>query len=183
MFFGLDAEKLILIAVLAALVIGPERLPSVAQWLARTVVRVRDWSRTAKDRLKEEMGDDFDDVEWRKLDPRQYDPRRIVRDALIERPTPARPVTTPAPVAPAAESVAQPVPLRPRLDPITAPHQPAVAAASLPAAEPSARRENVPGESAPSAAAPGQTPSASAPEETAPGVSAPRQSEPAERPA
>ena len=38
----------------------------------------------AKERLREEMGPDFDDVDWKKLDPRQYDPRRIIREALLE---------------------------------------------------------------------------------------------------
>ena len=42
----------------------------------------------AKDRVREEMGPDFDEEEWRKLDPRQYDPRRIIRDALLEPPAP-----------------------------------------------------------------------------------------------
>ena len=40
----------------------------------------------AKNQLASEMGDEFNDVDWRKLDPRQYDPRRIIRDALIEDP-------------------------------------------------------------------------------------------------
>ena len=30
------------------------------------------------------MGADFDDVDWRTLDPRQYDPRRIIREALLD---------------------------------------------------------------------------------------------------
>ena len=30
------------------------------------------------------MGPEFDDIDWRKFDPRQYDPRRIVRDALSD---------------------------------------------------------------------------------------------------
>jgi sec-independent protein translocase protein TatB len=40
----------------------------------------------AKERLREEMGPDFDDVDWKKLDPRQYDPRRIIRQALDDNP-------------------------------------------------------------------------------------------------
>ena len=57
----------------------------------------------AKDRVKEEMGSDFDDVDWRKLDPRQYDPRRIIREALTDvdpfaEPEPAKPVVARATV-------------------------------------------------------------------------------------
>jgi len=84
MFFGLDVEKLLLIGVVAALLLGPERLPRYAEMLAKFTVRAREWVQGAKTRVKEEMGDDFDDVEWRKLDPRQYDPRRIIRDALLD---------------------------------------------------------------------------------------------------
>ena len=84
MFFGLDWDKLVLILIVAALLVGPERLPRYAETLARLTVRAREWLSGARTRVKEELGDDFDDVEWRKLDPRQYDPRRIIRDALLE---------------------------------------------------------------------------------------------------
>ena len=30
------------------------------------------------------MGPEFDEVDWKKLDPRQYDPRRIIREALLD---------------------------------------------------------------------------------------------------
>jgi sec-independent protein translocase protein TatB len=84
MSFGLDWDKLLIIGLAAVLLLGPERLPRLAETLARFTVRARDWVNGAKDRVKDEMGEDFSDVEWRKLDPRQYDPRRIIRDALLE---------------------------------------------------------------------------------------------------
>lgn len=108
MFFGLDTEKLLLIGVLAVLVVGPERLPRVAAAFARFVARARTWTQDAKTRIKDEMGDDFDDVEWRKLDPRQYDPRRIVREALIADPEPRMPVT-PAPASAVPPAALEPV--------------------------------------------------------------------------
>lgn len=83
MFFGLDAEKLFILVVIAAFVIGPQKLPGLAQQAARFVVRAREWADEAKSKAKEELGDDFDDLELRSLDPRQYDPRRIIREALI----------------------------------------------------------------------------------------------------
>jgi len=70
------------------MVVGPEKLPALAQSFARFIARARSWVDGAKARVKEEMGDEFDDVEWRKLDPRQYDPRRIIREALLEDATP-----------------------------------------------------------------------------------------------
>lgn len=86
MFFGLTIEKVLLIGVIAALLVGPERLPRYAETLARLTVRARELLRGAKTRVQDEMGEDFEDVDWRKLDPRQYDPRRIIREALLDDP-------------------------------------------------------------------------------------------------
>lgn len=84
MFFGLTIEKLLLIGVIAALIVGPERLPRYAESLATFTKRARDWVSSAKTRVKDEMGEDFDDVDWRTLDPRRYDPRRIIKEALLD---------------------------------------------------------------------------------------------------
>ncbi|WP_105565409.1 twin-arginine translocase TatA/TatE family subunit [Microbacterium halophytorum] len=83
-------DKLLLIGVIAVLVLGPEKLPYYAEKLGAFVRGARDYVRGAQERVKSEMGDDFDDVDWRKLDPRQYDPRRIVREALLDDPAPER---------------------------------------------------------------------------------------------
>ncbi len=89
-------EKLLLIGVIAALLVGPERLPRYAESLARLVRRVREYATDAKSRMKEEIGED---VDWRSLDPRQYDPRRIIREALLDDAPAATPTTAvPAPV-------------------------------------------------------------------------------------
>ena len=84
MFFGLTIEKLLLIGVIAAFVVGPERLPRYAEALASFTKRAREWISTARTRVKDEMGDDLDGLDWRTLDPRQYDPRRIIREALLD---------------------------------------------------------------------------------------------------
>ncbi|MFT4211969.1 MAG: Sec-independent protein translocase TatB [Microbacterium sp.] len=86
MFFGLTIEKVLVIAVIAAFLIGPERLPKYAQFLAQFTKRARDFLRDAKTRMKDEMGPEFDEADWRRLDPRQYDPRRIIREALLDDP-------------------------------------------------------------------------------------------------
>jgi sec-independent protein translocase protein TatB len=102
--FGLTFEKLLLIALIAVFVLGPERLPEYSAKLARLVRSLRDMANGAKDRLRDEMGPEFDEVDWKKLDPRQYDPRRIIREALIEdEPAPVvKPPTRSRPVESAA---------------------------------------------------------------------------------
>jgi sec-independent protein translocase protein TatB len=88
--FGLSFDKVIIIGVIAAFIIGPEKLPAYAEMLAHWVRRIRDATNGAKARIKEELGDDFDDVDWKRLNPRQYDPRQIIRSALLDdSPAPA----------------------------------------------------------------------------------------------
>lgn len=82
--FGLTFDKLLIVAVIAAFVIGPERLPAYAAKLGTFVRSLRTFANGAKDRMRDEMGPEFDEVDWKKLDPRQYDPRRIIREALLE---------------------------------------------------------------------------------------------------
>jgi sec-independent protein translocase protein TatB len=81
---SLNFDKILVIGIIAVFLLGPQRLPMYAQKLAQFVKALRQFTDTAKDRMREEMGPDFDDIEWQKLDPRQYDPRRIIRDALID---------------------------------------------------------------------------------------------------
>ena len=86
--FGFSFEKFIVIAVFAILILGPERLPGYAAKLATFVSALRRMADGAKERMRDEMGPDFDDVDWKKLDPRQYDPRQIIRQALLDDPPP-----------------------------------------------------------------------------------------------
>ncbi|GAB3161488.1 twin-arginine translocase TatA/TatE family subunit [Myceligenerans halotolerans] len=82
--FGINGWELGLIVVLAVVLIGPERLPGYAEQLGRAVRRARAYLTDARSRVDEELGPEFRDVDWSKFDPRQYDPRKIVRDALLD---------------------------------------------------------------------------------------------------
>ncbi|WP_144718933.1 Sec-independent protein translocase TatB [Agrococcus jejuensis] len=116
-FLGLTLDKLIVIGVIAAIILGPERLPAAAERLAGLVRSVRDLANGAKDRMREEMGPEFDEVDWRKLDPRQYDPRRIVREALQDdAPKAAAAASTVAATAAAGRARRRAAPRDPLLD-------------------------------------------------------------------
>ena len=82
--FGVNPSEFIVLLVVAAVVLGPERLPDYAQQLARLVRELRRMAQGASKQVRNEMGPEFDDIDWTKLDPRQYDPRRIVREALSD---------------------------------------------------------------------------------------------------
>jgi sec-independent protein translocase protein TatB len=84
MFMGINGTEMVILVVVALVVIGPKRLPEYAQKLRELVRQMRRMAEGAKDSVQRDFGDDFKDVDWQKLDPRQYDPRRIVREALVE---------------------------------------------------------------------------------------------------
>ncbi|TFI07898.1 Sec-independent protein translocase TatB, partial [Thiopseudomonas sp. 4R-3cl] len=90
---GINGSEFIILAVLAIVILGPEKLPEYTRAFTDWLRVMRDKAEGAKAQFKEETGTDFDEVDWRKYDPRQYDPRRIIRDALRE---PADGSSTPA---------------------------------------------------------------------------------------
>ncbi|MFW7414409.1 twin-arginine translocase TatA/TatE family subunit [Demequina sp. SO4-18] len=99
--FGINGGELLVLIVIAIVVVGPERMPEYARQLREWALGLRGAVDKGRAQLKAEVGDD---VDWDKLDPRQYDPRRIVREALYE-PTPA-----PAPARTAPAPAGQPAP-------------------------------------------------------------------------
>lgn len=119
---GLTFDKILVIAVIAALILGPKRLPAAAAALGRMVRTLRQLATDTTGRIREEVGPEFDDINWTTLDPRHYDPRRIIREALTteptmnepapneptpNEPTPTEPTTTEPPTAdPSAETTA-----------------------------------------------------------------------------
>ncbi len=82
--FNINGWELVIIFVVALLVIGPERLPGYVARLRAGVREAKRFAEGAKQQLREQMGPEFDDIDWTAYDPRQYDPRRIVRDALAD---------------------------------------------------------------------------------------------------
>ena len=80
--FGLTFEKLLLVGFLAAVILGPRRLPVAVAEIAAFVRGVRRTADAARVRAVAELGVPADAVSWRALDPRQYDPRRIIAEAL-----------------------------------------------------------------------------------------------------
>lgn len=93
----INSGEILLLILLAVVILGPSRLPHYAAKLAQAVRQLRDLAEGAKSQIKNEMGPAFEDVDWRQLDPRQYDPRRIVREALATPPPASSVSATTAP--------------------------------------------------------------------------------------
>lgn len=70
MFNNLGWAELAVLAVVAILVFGPERLPKVAADAGRLVRELRKMARGVSADLRDEMGIDIDEI--RRLDPRRF---------------------------------------------------------------------------------------------------------------
>lgn len=72
------------ILVVIMLVVGPSRLPKITETVTRWIKRLRIQLTKWRANLDSEIGEDFKDLDLTKLDPRQYDPRRLIREAVQE---------------------------------------------------------------------------------------------------
>ncbi len=95
MFSSIGWGEVIVLALAALFIFGPERLPHLAKDAASGLKRVREAITGVREQVNESLGDDF--AELRDLDLRKYHPRTFIRDQLFadERPVSAQ-------VAPAA---------------------------------------------------------------------------------
>ncbi|MCW2815108.1 MAG: sec-independent translocation protein [Nocardioides sp.] len=71
--------ELVVIALVAVLVFGPDKLPELAKQAGQMIRKARDFANSARDDLREELGPEFADLELRDLDP-----RAIVRKHIVE---------------------------------------------------------------------------------------------------
>jgi sec-independent protein translocase protein TatB len=77
--FGIGLPELAVIAVVAALFLGPDRLPDLARQAGGMMRKAKRFADAARDELREELGPDYADLELRDLDP-----RTVVRKHIIE---------------------------------------------------------------------------------------------------
>lgn len=78
-FFGLGGWEVVILLVVFLVVVGPQRLPDVTRQVVQWVRQARRWVDDSRSTVEDEMGIAIEDL--RKYDPRQYDPRRIIREA------------------------------------------------------------------------------------------------------
>jgi sec-independent protein translocase protein TatB len=72
MFFDFGAGEIIGLAVLAMILIGPDRLPTFAVEAAKFVKRVREMATNATNDLKENLGPGFEDLKPTDLNPKTF---------------------------------------------------------------------------------------------------------------
>ena len=73
-----------MLLLVVIVVVGPRRLPEYTRRLTQLVRRLRLFLDNAKEQIAQEVGPELGELNLEDLNPRNYDPRKIVRDALGE---------------------------------------------------------------------------------------------------
>ncbi|MFF8970496.1 sec-independent translocase [Streptomyces sp. NPDC014995] len=82
MFNDIGPLELVTIFVLAVLVFGPDKLPKVIQDVMRTVRKIREFSESAKQDIRQELGPEFKDFEFEDLNPKTFIRKQLDNDEL-----------------------------------------------------------------------------------------------------
>src|SRR3954451_6495117 len=77
--FGVGLPELAVIAFVAVLVFGPDKLPGYARQAGRMARQLKNFANQARDELRDELGPEYAD-----LDLRDLDPRAIVKKHIME---------------------------------------------------------------------------------------------------
>ena len=78
--FNVGPLELVVLAIVGLIVLGPDRLPSLAKDAARMIRTLRDLATGARTQLRDELGPEFADVDLRNLNPRTAISRAILGD-------------------------------------------------------------------------------------------------------
>ncbi|MBZ9640916.1 sec-independent translocase [Streptomyces sp. PSKA30] len=82
MFNDIGPLELVTLIVLAVLVFGPDKLPKVIQDVMRTVRKIREFSESAKQDIRQELGPEFKDFELEDLNPKTFIRKQLDNDDL-----------------------------------------------------------------------------------------------------
>jgi sec-independent protein translocase protein TatB len=89
--FGVGLTELAVIAFVAVLVFGPDKIPELARQAGAVVRKARALATSARDELRTELGPEYADLELTDLDPRTIVRRHVMEAMADEEERPARP--------------------------------------------------------------------------------------------
>ena len=88
MFFDFGAGEIFGLAILAMLLVGPERLPKLAVEAAQWVKKLRGLASTATTELRENLGPGFEDLQPKDLNPKTFLKKQVADLLDDEKPKP-----------------------------------------------------------------------------------------------
>jgi sec-independent protein translocase protein TatB len=108
-FDSIGWGEILVLALAALFIFGPERLPTLAKDAAVGLKKLRAAITGVREQVNDSLGDDL--PELRNLDLRKYHPRTFIRDQLLgDDDEPARAPATPAPAVARPRDLATPPP-------------------------------------------------------------------------
>jgi sec-independent protein translocase protein TatB len=78
--FDIGALEFVVLAVAALFIFGPDRLPDIARQAARGLRQVRSMAANARRELSRELGPEFEDLDIRDLNPRNFVRKHVLDD-------------------------------------------------------------------------------------------------------
>ena len=89
--FGVGLPEFAVLAFVAVLVFGPDKLPELARQAGRMARQLRGFANSARDELRSELGPEYADLELRDLDPRNIVKKHIAEVLEEDDDEPVRP--------------------------------------------------------------------------------------------
>lgn len=80
MFSSIGWGEIMVLLIVALFIFGPDRLPSIARDAAGAMQKVRGFVTGARAQIREELGDEFADIDLRSLNPREFVRRQLLED-------------------------------------------------------------------------------------------------------
>ncbi|GGO34286.1 MULTISPECIES: sec-independent translocase [Streptomyces] len=82
MFNDIGALEIVTLVILAVLIFGPDKLPKLIQDVTRTIRKIRQFSDSAKQDIRNELGPEFKDFEFEDLNPKKFIRKQMENDDL-----------------------------------------------------------------------------------------------------
>lgn len=80
MFFDLNFTKLLVLAVVALVVFGPDRLPGMASQAGRLLRELRKMAEGARSELQDQLGPEFSQFDINDLNPKHFVRKHLLDD-------------------------------------------------------------------------------------------------------
>ena len=80
--FGINGFEFVILAVLALVVVGPDKLPGFISDASRMVRQVRRMARDAQNDVREHLGPEFADIDLADLNPRSFVQKHLLDDTI-----------------------------------------------------------------------------------------------------
>jgi sec-independent protein translocase protein TatB len=79
MFFDISPLEMVVLVVLAVVIFGPDKLPKLVQDAMGIIRKIREFSDSAKEDIRKELGPEYQDFEFQDLNPKTFVRKQMQR--------------------------------------------------------------------------------------------------------